>query len=87
MAEAAGSSVFVEQRRWKVIQLAGLGLGLACLGLRLSLAPWAGWGEACLKSGQPLWSIDKEGCCVWMSVAWLQLRSGMKGACESTKDV
>ena len=48
--------------------------------------PSPGWGDACLKSGQPLWSIDKEGCCVWMSVAWLQqLRSGIKGAPASAR--
>ncbi|CAJ1455457.1 unnamed protein product, partial [Effrenium voratum] len=47
VAEAANSAVFVEPRRWKVLQLAG-------------------WGDTRLPSGQPLWSIDKEGCCVWM---------------------
>ncbi|CAJ1459094.1 unnamed protein product, partial [Effrenium voratum] len=27
---------------------------------------WPCWGDTRLPSGQPLWSIDKEGCCVWM---------------------
>jgi len=66
VAEAAGSSVFVEQRRWKVIQLAG-------------------WGDACLKSGQPLWSIDKEGCCVWMSALGGLAHDVLKHYLDSTK--
>ncbi|CAE7765455.1 dclre1 [Symbiodinium pilosum] len=66
VAEAAASSVFVEQRRWKVIQLAG-------------------WGDARLKSGRPLWSIDKEGCCVWMSALGGLAHDVLKHYLDSTK--
>ena len=70
VAEAAASSVFVEQRRWKVIQLAGNGCLELEHGVCLGVCHPEGWGDVQLKSGRPLWSIDKEGCCVWMSVAW-----------------
>ena len=66
VAEAASSSVFVEQRRWKVIQLAG-------------------WGEVSLTNGRPLWSIDKEGCCVWMSALGGLAHDVLKHYLDSTK--
>ncbi|CAJ1422936.1 unnamed protein product [Effrenium voratum] len=40
--------------------------GRAGAGLLEELQLTAGWGDTRLPSGQPLWSIDKEGCCVWM---------------------
>lgn len=42
---------------------------------RLLYAQWVriwGWGDEKLSiDGRPLWSIDKEGCCVWMCVPGL----------------
>jgi len=67
VAEAAHSSVYVEQRRWKVIQLAG-------------------WGDEKLSiDGRPLWSIDKEGCCVWMCALGGLAHDVLKHFLDSTK--
>ncbi|CAK9048803.1 unnamed protein product [Durusdinium trenchii] len=66
VAAAAKSPVFVEPRRWKVIQLAG-------------------WGDAELCEGQRLWSIDKEGCCVWMCALGGLAHDVLKHFLDSTK--
>lgn len=47
VAEAANSAIFIDERRWETIKLAGC-------------------GSLTLPSGDPLWSIDKADCRVWM---------------------
>lgn len=66
VAEAACSSVYVEPRRWKVIQLAG-------------------WGDEKLSDCRQLWSIDKEGCCVWMCALGGLAHDVLKHFLDSTK--
>eukprot|EP00913_Durusdinium_trenchii_P011451 g10753.t1 len=44
-----------------------------------------GWGDAELCEGQRLWSIDKEGCCVWMCALGGLAHDVLKHFLDSTK--